>query len=83
MENEINIGAMAGLILLITQTVTRLYPEWNKMNVTLVATLLVGSLGYFLSDSIGFITVLMALATEVTAYNIVTKSVMKLWNTYP
>ena len=75
--NEIEIGVIASVILLITQAITQNWASLNKMWVTLIVTAVVGTVAYFVRDSIGLITVLLALAVEVTGYNIVTKAIIQ------
>ena len=74
---EVEIGVLASIILLITQAITRNWTNLNNMWVTLIVTAVVGTVGYFVRDSIGLITVLLALAAEVTGYNIITKAIIR------
>jgi hypothetical protein len=71
------IAVLASIILLITQTITLNFPTLNRMWVTLIVTAVVGTVGYFVQDSITFMTVIQALAAEVLGYNIVAKGVIK------
>lgn len=75
--NEIEIGVIASVILLITQAITQNWVKLNKMWVTLIVTAVVGTVAYFVRDSIGLITVLLALAVEVTGYDIITKAIIR------
>jgi len=74
---EVEIGVLASIILLITQAITQNWVKLNKMWVTLIVTAVVGTVGYFVRDSIGLITVLLALAFEVLGYNVITKAIIK------
>ena len=73
---ELQITLLSGLILGMTQFITGIYPTLNKMNVTLIVTGVVAILGFVIPVSISLLSVLLALAIEVTGYNLVTKSII-------
>ena len=76
---EIQIGVIASLILGFTQLITNLYPKINKMNVTLIVTVVVGVISYTISDSVEVLSVILALAFEVLGYNVAKKSIGPLF----
>jgi hypothetical protein len=76
----VQITVIAGFILGITQLITQNFPKWNKMNVTLIVTAVVGIIAIAMPVSVTYFTVFAALAAEVLGYNLFTKSVIPTIN---
>jgi ABC-type glucose/galactose transport system permease subunit len=73
---ETQTAVLAALILAFTQLIVRIFPKANAMNVTLAVTVVVGILAYTVSESVEVLTIILALATQVLGYDVVTKSIV-------
>jgi asparagine N-glycosylation enzyme membrane subunit Stt3 len=73
---ETQIAVIAALILAFTQLITRMFPKVNAMNTTIIVTVVVGVLGFTVSESIDIMTIIIALVSQVFGYDLVTKSII-------